>query len=108
MVKLYLGLGALAAAVAGWLYISHLRSEVREARAAEAAARTQSQIETAKSQALDTYQTTSKTLRRKAEDAADAVERAPGADDVFEPRDVLCAELERLRNEPVCLEPDGP
>lgn len=90
------------------LYAGHLRSELKQARQAQANAEAQTKVEQAATQAVETYTSKTKDLRRKADHAASVLERAPGASDRFEPAADLCAQLERMRDgEPVCI-PDSP
>lgn len=93
-------LGIAGLALAGWLYIGHLRSELKDAKEAEAVATRQAKVSDATSKAVDQVLRTEVVIRDRTEKAADAVQAAPGADDPV-PRPVLDAwrsALHELRN----------
>lgn len=74
-------LAALGLALAGWLYIGHLRSELKDAKEAEAAATRQAHMAEATTQAADVAHRTEVIIRDRTERRVDAVQAAPGADD---------------------------
>lgn len=78
------------------------RAKRAEQRAA--AAEQQSRLDVETTRQLDHYTTTTTVIREKAQEAENAVRTAPGADAPLDPdnRRVLCAELERVRDAPVC------
>lgn len=106
--RLILAGSAVVAVLAGWLYVQRLHSALEKARKAEAVATRQAQLNDASAKSVDRYTREVRIIEKQAREAQDAVRQAPGSDDVFEPAAVLCAQLERLRNEPVCTEDPGP
>lgn len=73
------------------------------------AAEQQAAVRTVETQAVDHYHEQTVVIREKADHAEQAVRQAPGAASVIDPdrRAIVCAELERVRDAPVCADPDG-
>lgn len=109
MLRLYLITGAVVLVLLGGgaLYVRYLQGEVREARAEAAAQTRQAELNNAGMKSVDRYTREVRVIEKQAQEAQDAVRQDPGADDVFEPAGTLCAQLERMRNEPVCTDDPG-
>lgn len=101
-------IGLAGVALAAWLYIGHLtdRAEKAEARAEQASR--QAQINDASRQTVERYVETRTIIQQKAETGREAIRKDPGASDVFEPRDAVCAALRELRGSDACLDDPGP
>lgn len=101
--RLILAGSAIAAALAGWAYIAHLRSDRDKAQTLAQSATRQASINAETSKALDHYTATSPQRRERADNAVQQIQSAPTADQKLDPgfRSILC-------NSGLCLDPDKP
>jgi hypothetical protein len=103
----YLLMGGVA--LGGWGYIKHLQGEVSEAKQEARTQRIQAGLNLLVTRSVERYFREVRVLETKAQEAKDAIEKAPGAGDDFAVRDELCNQLARLRDgEPACVSSDPP
>ena len=107
--RIYAGLAVVAAVLAAFLYVQHLRADLATQKAKLAAATQQATLNAESAKAVDRVFTTSTVIREKADHAAQQIQAAPHASDPV-PADVLAgfvAGVDGLRNrEPTA--PDRP
>jgi Mg-chelatase subunit ChlI len=108
--RLVLGLVAagVIASAAGGLYLKGRTDAAAKWKPRVEAATRHAELSDAATKSVDRYTREVRVIEKQAREAQDAVRQAPGSDDVFEPAAVLCAQLERLRNEPVCTDDPSP
>jgi hypothetical protein len=107
---LYGGLAAIILGLAGWLYLKgrHDADAASKARAAAATQTRQAQITQATNTAVDHYTHDVTILHDRTEKAADAIRKAPTAQDALDPgyRASLCDQLAGVRGTAVCIPDD--
>ena len=83
-----------------WLHFDRSRRAAERARLAEA--QSENNAETVRQ--VERHHDTVTIIREKEREAVDAVQAAPGADTPIDPdrRAIVCEQLSRLRNAPVC------
>ena len=108
--RLILAGSLIAAALAGWAYVSHLQRAADNAKAQAASATRQASTDRATVQAVDHFTTEVRIIREKADHAEQQIRSAPTAGEELDPgfRDALCDALGGLRGSPVCTDDNGP
>jgi hypothetical protein len=101
---------AVALALGGWAYVSHLQRSAAHAKAETHAAVQQSATDQAAVKAVDHYTEHTTIIHERADHAVQSVQSAPGAETLLDParRAILCAALGSVRGDPVCTDPDDP
>lgn len=95
---------AIILVLASVLGVRHVLAENRKLKDEKAALEQQTRNDGESIRQLDRYHNTTTIIREREGEAVDAVQAAPGAEAPIDPdrRAILCEQLGRMRNAPVC------